>query len=311
MKKKYILISLIFIFLAIFCYNNKTYAANLDQIIDYEVKVDPRMNDATLDITYKIKWKVLDSTTEGPLEWVQIGTPNEYFDNATALTNNIRSISKYNGSFVKIVFKKKYYEGEQLTFKYSIHQKNMCKTTLFGKCKYEFTPAWFTNARVDNLTVLWNADSVKGHNAKSKKDNYLVWNKKSMPSGSKLKLKVTYNKNAFSSISNYKKSSSNYGRSMSSEIILFVIIIVLSVVLPFFDRGDRYYSHRGFYGGYGRRYYGGGCVRSSCACAHSSCASSCACACAGSGRAGCSRKDFYGTNLTSQKIHKVMNKKKS
>jgi len=35
---------------------------------------------------------------------------------------------------------------------------------------------------------------------------------------------------------------------------------------------------------------GGGCAHSSCACA-------CACACAGGGRAGCSTKDFYNTNL--------------
>lgn len=32
-------------------------------------------------------------------------------------------------------------------------------------------------------------------------------------------------------------------------------------------------------------------------CAHSSCACACACACAGGGRAGCSAKDFYKTNL--------------
>lgn len=32
-------------------------------------------------------------------------------------------------------------------------------------------------------------------------------------------------------------------------------------------------------------------------CAHSSCACACACACAGGGRAGCSTKDFYRTNL--------------
>ena len=34
------------------------------------------MEDGSLDITYDIEWKVLDSTTEGPLTWVQIGTPN-------------------------------------------------------------------------------------------------------------------------------------------------------------------------------------------------------------------------------------------
>lgn len=37
--------------------------------------------------------------------------------------------------------------------------------------------------------------------------------------------------------------------------------------------------------------------RSSCACVHSSCACACACACAGGGRAGCTTKDFYRTNL--------------
>lgn len=49
----------------------------------------------------------------------------------------------------------------------------------------------------------------------------------------------------------------------------------------------------------------GGCVHSSCACA-SSCASSCACACAGSGRAGCSKKDFYGTKINKDKLKKAL-----
>ena len=41
----------------------------------------------------------------------------------------------------------------------------------------------------------------------------------------------------------------------------------------------------------------GGCAHhSSCACAHS-CACACACACAGGGRAGCTTKDFYNTDL--------------
>ncbi len=37
--------------------------------------------------------------------------------------------------------------------------------------------------------------------------------------------------------------------------------------------------------------------RSHSSCAHSSCACACACACAGGGRAGCTMKDFYNTNL--------------
>lgn len=41
----------------------------------------------------------------------------------------------------------------------------------------------------------------------------------------------------------------------------------------------------------------GGCAHSSCACACVSCACACACACAGGGRAGCTYKDFYRTDL--------------
>lgn len=53
-----------------------------------------------------------------------------------------------------------------------------------------------------------------------------------------------------------------------------------------------------------------GTMDGSCACVHSSCvsscASSCACACAGSGRAGCSKKDFYGTKINKNKLKKVL-----
>lgn len=305
MKKKYILISIIFIILMIFFWNSKTYAANLDEIKNYEVKVDPRMNDGTLDITYTITWLVLDSTTEGPLEWVKIGTPNENFDTPTALSNTIKSISKYSGAYVKIVFNKKYYAGEEVTFKYSIHQQYMYKIS-WGKCKYQFTPAWFTDARVDNLTVLWNADSVKKSDSKSSEGNYLIWNKTYMNNGSKMTVNVTYDKIAFTNLNSNKQISNVSSSSGSSWIVIIILIIVITLIVSMFGGGG-YYGHRGFYGGYGPRYYGG-CVRSSCACAcaHSSCASSCACACAGSGRAGCSRKDFYGTNLTSGKIKNVL-----
>lgn len=54
-----------------------------------------------------------------------------------------------------------------------------------------------------------------------------------------------------------------------------------------------YEDIKGSGSGHGRSYGGGGC-----ACA-------CACACAGGGRAGCSTKDFYGTILNTEQIHKV------
>jgi len=46
----------------------------------------------------------------------------------------------------------------------------------------------------------------------------------------------------------------------------------------------------------------GSCVHSSCACA--SCACACACACASSGRAGCSEKDFYNTQLKLKQLER-------
>lgn len=306
MKKRYILLTLIFLFFIILTIGTKAYAADLDRIKNYTITVEPRMNDGSLDITYELTWVVLDSDTEGPLEWVTIGTPNSYFDSATAKTNNIKSIKKYNGSNVRIDFTKKYYAGEEITFRYSIHQPNMYTTS--GKnCEYKFTPAWFTDIVVNNITIKWNKDQVKSSNSSKEDGNYLIWNKTNLAKGAKVTAEVKYEKTAFTGLVETK----TYNKSSSDGIIFIFIfgLMILSVIFSIFTGGrNGYYRHRGFGGGYYGGGYYRGCVHSSCACAcaHSSCAhSSCACACAGSGRAGCSRKDFYGTNLTSKKIKKA------
>ena len=54
MKKKIVLKILLLFLLIFFSFTLKVYGANLDEIEDYQIKVDPRMNDATLDITYTI-----------------------------------------------------------------------------------------------------------------------------------------------------------------------------------------------------------------------------------------------------------------
>ena len=65
---------------ALFC--PAVSAANLDEIEKYfiTVRLQP---DGSADIDYDIHWKVLDSTTAGPLEWVKVGVPN----------NNIEPVS--------------------------------------------------------------------------------------------------------------------------------------------------------------------------------------------------------------------------
>lgn len=54
---------------------------------------------------------------------------------------------------------------------------------------------------------------------------------------------------------------------------------------------------------------GSSCAHSSCACA-SHCACACACACASSGRAGCSNKDFFNTNLKLKQLELKKSKKR-
>lgn len=72
------------------------------------------------------------------------------------------------------------------------------------------------------------------------------------------------------------------------------------------------HSHRGgFGGGLGSGGHSScahsSCAHSSCACA-SHCACACACACAGGGRAGCSTKDFYNTNLKLRQLERKTQK---
>ena len=83
-------------------------------------------------------------------------------------------------------------------------------------------------------------------------------------------------------------------------VILGILLIGLVLVAIFGD--DDYDSHSGFRGGRSTVIVS----RSSCACACVSCA--CACACAGGGRAGCSKKDFYKTNLKLDVVEKELKK---
>lgn len=66
-------------------------------------------------------------------------------------------------------------------------------------------------------------------------------------------------------------------------------ILILGVFITIIGGGGGYSGHSGFYSGYRGGYH-----------------SSCACVCAGSGRAGCSKKDFYGTKLNQKKIEKIV-----
>ena len=58
-------------------------SGDLDEILAYDITVDVN-EDATLTMVYHIEWKVLDSTSDGPLTWVRVGIPNKHYNERTS-----------------------------------------------------------------------------------------------------------------------------------------------------------------------------------------------------------------------------------
>jgi len=142
-------------------------ASYLDEIQVYNITVDMRA-DGTMDIVYHFEWKVLDDRSEGPLEWVKIGIPNETCDSITALSDNIRSIDYYydGGDYVRIDFDRSYYKDEIISFDFSIHQIRMYTLDYEqNRCTYDFTPGWFDDIEVKSYLLRWNSNEVIDSNA--------------------------------------------------------------------------------------------------------------------------------------------------
>ena len=283
----------------------------LDEIQDYTITVNMRP-DGTMDIRYHIVWKVLDDSSEGPLEWVKIGNPNKHVDQITALSNNIKDIRYTNdgGSYIRIDLDRAYQKGETITFEYTIHQSYMYiieKDTHL--CRYSFTPGWFDEIEVKNITIKWSNDNVIESTAHKTEGNYLIWTS-SLGMGERLNASVKYNLDTFT-VNENEQYTEDSGGSDAGTVILIIflvilgIIVIVAIIAAIFGDDD-YGSHGGFRGGHSHVFVShSSCARSSCACA--SCA--CACACAGGGRAGCSKKDFYGTNLKIEEVKKELTKK--
>ena len=204
---------------------------DLDEILNYEITITPNVEDASLDIVYDITWKVLDSTTQGPLTWVQIGTPNEFFT-ADAISENISSINKYRNTYVRIDFKKKYYKDDVVRFQYKIHNKNV---SYFedGKYVFDFTPAWFTDAKVDHIKINWLAEGVKYYspsNIQFGDNDYIILEKENLKKGKKVNIKLEYEENYFKNAIKYNK----LGKEKTSEHNIYSMLwILIPAILPF------------------------------------------------------------------------------
>ena len=284
----------------------------LDEIQDYTITINMRA-DGTMDIRYHIEWKVLDDTSEGPLEWVKIGNPNSKVDQIEALTDNIKEIKHISdsGSHIRIDFDRAYKKDEIVTFEYVIHQSHMYNIDKDnGVCFYTFTPGWFEKAEVKNITVKWNSNNVLESTAQYEEDGYLIW-KDSLAMGEHLDTYVKYDLDTFATnekeqyVDESQSSSSDAGKIILIVFLVIVVVIIIIAILVAIFGSDDYDSHSGFGGGgYHSTYiHTHSSCASSCACV-SSCA--CACACASSGRAGCSKKDFYRPHVKVDMIKKAL-----
>jgi len=333
-----ILLLIVILLSSVFVTKIKAFTTNpLDRIDKYEIIVNPRI-DGTLDIEFNIEWTVLDSTTQGPLEWIKIGIPNYAADEFVKISNNIDKISYMPefGSFIRIDLNEAYYENETVNIRFSYHQSKMYFLTA-DKCSYHYIPGYFNEIEVTEAVVKWNSENVIIHNAAKEEDGYLIW-EDSLKFGKKLETRVEYNQSSFVGLTFEEQFIDDF-LSPKQKLFIVIIIVVLAGIAvaiytiyrtnrdPYlYDRGFigyRYYRHGFIRYRRLRRYYGNGYHRNGVIIARPlppsssgsggstsggfSCA--CACACAGGGRAGCTKKDFYKTNLQSKQLFKQLNKK--
>lgn len=316
----------------LFCFPLTASAAgDLDVIENYEITVTPR-DDATLDMTCHVVWRVLDSTKEGPLTWVKIGLPNVMIENLVTTSDCISRIET-DGSYARIDFDRAYVAGETVDFTFSWHQSYMFHVNDDGTLVFDYTPGWFDEIIVERAAVTWNADGMtkykSGHGVVTQEGSLLTLSGTHLSHGEKLNMTVTYPASRFPAADLEQTADNVPEESVLMPLILLVTVIAaVTGIASYVDyrkykdkdywtggfeeapfAGSAGYVHVPFFGNrYVRRRALGAAQhlaptkpkpQSSGSSGHGSgCACACACACAGGGRAGCSRKNVYGTDAS-------------
>ena len=195
-----------------------------DEILNYEITASVN-DDGTVNLDYHLDWKVLRDDI-GALEWVTVGIPNGEYISMDAGSDTVRSIgySGSSGSSVRIDFDREYHAGETVSFDFTVVQDYMYQMNLFedGKTAYVFTPGWFDEIAVDNLTVRWDVSDVDSWSPNCLiKDGYLEWNQ-SLEPGETVQVTVNYPNDArdfsdskaiFEPGDRYNGGGENYGGS--------------------------------------------------------------------------------------------------
>ncbi len=175
-------------------------SGDLDEIVAYDITVDVNP-DATLTMVYHIDWKVLDSTSDGPLSWVRVGIPNKHYFAMEGQDSTVKRISydSSGGSYARIDLDRSYYAGEVASFDFKLVQDYMYQVGRDnqGEAVFEFTPGWFDDIEVDSMTIRWNADKVDRITPAAQQDKgYYIW-KTPLAKGERYTINVAYPDDAF------------------------------------------------------------------------------------------------------------------
>ncbi len=340
MRKIKVLLSIVLVFVLSFYFlqvKKVEAISDLDLIEKYDITIEPDFHDGSLKISVELIWHVLDDKTEGPLTWIKVGVPNCHVEALKAVTSNIKGIKYYDndGAFIRIDLDRKYYQDEVLTLRFSWVQSYMY--IIDGNIlRYDYNPGWFDEIKVNECNVRWlqrKVAEVTDSSLNPESENgYYVWSS-SLNYGEYIKVNLFYDKKDFLDIDPNKQYTDRYISNKSIIImasvigVLTVFIIVISAYS--YSKRDPYLRERGFivhrpvffYHHFPVHYYHSGVSKDgkpinppvSVNSGHyggGGCACACACACAGGGRAGCSMKDFYHTNLSSDKVMEIIKKNK-
>ena len=224
MKKRIIalLAALVFAAALILPLAGRVSAKALDEILLYEITAEVN-GDATVTLTYHISWKVLDDKTDGPLEWVKIGIPNDRYVSMRSLSPAAETVRYYEdgGYYARIDLDRKYYANEVVDFSFEVVADYLYQMNLYneGETVYEFIPGWFDETDVDKLIVRWKAEKAIGHSpaAPLESDGFFTW-ERALPAGERMQISVTYPNDAFV-FSEEKQiiDEDNYERSGSAD----------------------------------------------------------------------------------------------
>ena len=305
MKKFLMMLLVLLSFILIGCEYTFT---PLDEIHKYSITVEPN-DDGTLNMTYYLKWEVLEEG-DGGVDFITIGVANRFVKDITGLTGNIESIyySSDDGATIRIDFKNTYHQGDVFEVAFRFKQERIF-TVNENEVQYSFNPGWFEEIKVEELVVLWKNNNILKSNADEITENYYIWTT-SLDYNETIDVNLVYDRSVFPNL-NPEEDYSDQTTNPLGIIILVTIVIIFILIIIIIGKinEDKYQTTRGFSGHishhhfwFGRHYgyrrsgkkitppkvvnsSGSGVRGGGCACA-------CACACAGGGRAGCSRKDF-------------------